>query len=68
MCITWKVHTHTDLIEKNKCQCHKTSKRNLWNYGTNWNIQKEQIKKFPLAKNQPVITLFSNLLCLIETE
>lgn len=53
-CAYHERYTHSDLIEKKKCQCHKKSNRNLWNYGTSWNIQKEQIKKFPLAKNQPL--------------
>ena len=53
MRIPWKVYTQW-FNRKKKCQCHKKSNRNLWNYGTSWNIQKEQIKKFPLAKNQPL--------------
>lgn len=35
-------YTHSDLIEKKKCQ----------NYETSWNIQKEQIKKTPTCQKK----------------
>lgn len=62
MRITRKVHTHTDLIEKEKCQCHKKSNRNLWNYGTSCNIQKEQIKNSHLPK----ISLLSQIVVKVQ--